>query len=880
MKGRRGENPLLRKAVFLCRSNTLDFSRRGGYNTIMELKEELVLIDGNSLINRAYYALPLLTAKDGTPSNAVYGFAMMLVRMIDEYMPRYIAVAFDMRAKTFRHAMYDGYKATRKGMPDDLAAQMPVLKEMLTKMGITYIEREGIEADDIIGTLAKAYDVKTHILTGDRDSFQLIDRSTAVLFTKRGITDVDVMTEDSLKDRMGLTPAQIVDYKALAGDASDSIPGVPGIGDKRAMDLLGKYGSLTGIYEHIDEIGGKLRENLVGGRDIGMLSYELATIRTDCDVNIALHDLTYDYPFSAAVMEFFEKMEFRSLVRRSELFSASVEPVKSFIPAKVVELTSTDQLIIAIGQAKELAFAIHDDKFCFSTDGAVQYDLGIRRTLLDALPSENEIVDAIAPLLADESVKKYVYDAKKLKKYLGGFGATVVGYDDVALMEYLGGRQARAASSESYAESLGLATDNCAAALILGGRELTDALERQGMMRLYRELELPLVEVLLEMERTGFLLDLEMLAELKKKYDVLETECAERIYELAGQTFNINSPKQLGKVLFEDLGLPYPKRRGGISTSAEVLAHVVADHPVVPEVLRYRFITKLKSTYIEGLAKVAGEDGIVHTDFNQMQTATGRLSSSDPNLQNIPVREDEGKALRGLFVARKGHTLVAADYSQIELRVMAHLSGDAGLVKAYNEGVDIHTTVARELFGSDEPTSKERRMAKTVNFGIIYGMSAFGLSERLGISPKTARMFIDKYFERFPGVKTYLDSVVEQSKTDGYAVSMFGRKRVIPELKSRNFQQRSFGERAAMNMPLQSSAADIIKVAMLKVHSALKGMDAKLILQVHDELIVDAPDAEAEQVAVLLKREMENAVTLRIPLVADVKTGHSWLDCK
>ena len=845
----------------------------------MELKEELVLIDGNSLINRAYYAIPLLTAKDGTPSNAVYGFAMMLVRLIDEYLPRYIAVAFDMRAKTFRHNMYDGYKATRKGMPDDLAAQMPVLKEMLDRMGISYIEREGFEADDIIGTMSKAHGVKTYILTGDRDSFQLIDASTSVLFTKRGITEVDVMTEESLFEKCGLTPSQIVDYKALAGDASDNIPGVPGIGDKRATELLKKYGTLAGIYEHIDELSGKLHDNLVSGREIGMISYELATIKTDCDVRVPLGDLTYDYPFSASVMEFFERMEFRSLVRRSELFGAAVTPVKTYQPARVVPLASVGQLAVVLQNATEFALAVRGDAYSFSVDGEVQYDLGVRRTLFDDAPDENEIVGGIKPFLENAAVKKYVYDAKKVKKQLASFGVGLQGYDDVALMEYLGGRQAKAASAESYAESLGLAVDNCAAALVLGGRELTDALEKQGMTRLYRELELPLLEVLLEMERTGFLLDLAQLAELKKKYDLLETECAQRIYELAGQQFNINSPKQLGKVLFEDLKLPYPKRKS-FSTSAEVLAHVVNDHEIVPEVLRYRFITKLKSTYIEGLAKVAGADGIVHTEFNQMQTTTGRLSSSDPNLQNIPVREDEGKALRGLFIARAGHTLVSADYSQIELRVMAHLSGDVGLVTAYNDGVDIHTAVARELFGCAEPSQKERRMAKTVNFGIIYGMSAFGLSERLGISPKQAKAFIERYFERFPGVKIYLDSVVEQAKNDGYAVSMFGRKRVIPELKSRNFQQRSFGERAAMNMPLQSSAADIIKAAMLRVHAALKEMEARLILQVHDELIVDAPMSEAEKVAEILKREMENAVVLRIPLVADVKIGHSWLDCK
>lgn len=842
----------------------------------MDKKEQLVLIDGNSLINRAYYALPYLTNKDGVPSGAVYGFATMLVRMIEEYSPKYIAVAFDMKAKTFRHEMYDGYKATRKGMPDDLAAQMPILKEMLTTMGIKYIEQEGIEADDIVGTLAKSHPVATYILTGDRDSFQLIDDSTSVLFTRKGISEVDVMTKETLMTAMGLTPSQIVDYKSLAGDASDNIPGVQGIGDKTATLLLQKYGDVSGVYEHLSEIAGRTAEKLTKGEDDCKLSYALARIKTDCDVDTNLFELEYPFPFSRDVMAFFEKMDFRSITRRAELFGEAVSTV-SRPPVRIIKISSIGQLNVILSDVKEFGFAIGEN-YSLSSDGRVQYDISVQRSLLDAALPESETVAALAGALSDPSVKKYVYDAKKMKKYLAPFGVELRGYEDVALMEYLG-EKGKLTSASGYAESIGLQKTDGAAALILGGKEF-EKNNGKNIVDLYRNVELPLVEVLYDMERIGFRVDLKLLTELKAEYNEKERSCAENIYRLTGKTFNINSPKQLGKVLFEDLGIKFPKRGKTISTSAEILEQIKDKHPAVAEVLRYRFIAKINSTYITGLEKVAGKDGVVHTEFNQMQTSTGRLSSSDPNLQNIPVREDDGKVLRGLFIAQEGHSLISADYSQIELRVMAHLSGDKNLIAAYKNGEDIHSSVAVELFGNPTPTDKERRIAKTVNFGIIYGMSAFGLAERLGIYPKEAREYIEKYFMRFPSVKEYLDGVVESAKKTGYAESLFGRRRFIPELRSSNFQQRAFGERAAMNMPLQSTAADIIKIAMLKVYDALKKTSAKLILQVHDELIVDAPSDEVPAVSEILRREMETAVTLNVPLTVQVGVGKTWLSCK
>lgn len=847
----------------------------------MELKDELVLIDGNSLINRAFYALPLLTGKDGGYTNAVYGFANMLVRLIDEYAPKYIAVAFDMKAKTFRHNMYDGYKATRKGMPDELASQLPLLKEMLDKMGIRYIEKEGIEADDIIGTLAARHPIRTYILTGDRDSFQLVTDSTTVLFTRKGISEVDVMTPVTLKERTGLMPSQIVDYKALAGDASDNIPGVPGIGDKKATDLLCRYGSVAGIYAHLDELTAKQRESLENGRQSCEMSYVLASIKTDCDVDVPISELTYRFPFSNEVMEFFERLDFKSLSRRSELFGESVKSASVYDNAIRTEVRGAGEIAAALSGARSFGFALTDGKLSVSPDGTHQYDLPLRVDLLSDAPDEKTAVAAIADKLSDPGVTKYVYDSKSVMTRLAENGAALSGCEDVALMEYLAKPNFKYSSAEGFAETLGLNADSSAAALVQGGKALLDFLDRQNMTELYRGMELPLAAVLYDMQKTGFLLDLELLGQLKVKYAALEEETAEKIYSLAGKRVNLNSPKQLAALLFDELGIEYPKKKHQErSTSAEILLQIRDKHPIVNEIIRYRFISKIKSTYLEGLSKVAGADGIVHTEFNQMQTSTGRLSSSEPNLQNIPVREDEGKALRALFVAREGHLLVNADYSQIELRVMAHLSGDENLIAAYRAGADIHSAVARELFGTEQPSEHDRRVAKTVNFGIIYGMSAYGLAERLGINTKQAKEYIDRYFERYPRVREYLDEVVERAREKGYAESLFGRRRVIAELKATDFRRRGFGERAAMNMPLQSTAADIIKIAMLKVYNALRGMRTKLILQVHDELILDAPEDEADEAAALLKREMESAVELKVPLVVSVNKGKSWYDCK
>ncbi len=844
-----------------------------------ERSEELILIDGNSLLNRAFYGVPPLTTRDGTPAGAVFGFTNMLVRLIEKHNPRYVAAAFDRKAKTFRHLAYAGYKATRHPMPEELAVQLPLLKDLLGRMGIRIIEQDGIEADDIIGTMALNSGVKTFIVTGDRDSFQLVDDRTTVLFTKRGITEVDEITPESLKRITGLTPAQIIDYKALAGDSSDNIPGVPGVGEKTAVGLLEKYGSLKGVYENLDSITGALHTKLEANRPSAEISYYLATIKRDCDIDTSVSLCEYEFPFGGEVFDFFVKMEFKALIKRENLFKRDVgEERKAVIPT-LVEIKSANQAAVVLNGVSELAVDFGDN-VSISFDEKTVFVFLVRESLFGDGMTYDEAIDVLRSVLEDERVVKYVYDVKKVAKDLSPYGVNIKNCEDVALMDYLIRRNFKYGESGDVAALYGLGKEYTAAMLLKEAKSALGDLKENGMSELYSSLELPLSRVLFEMEKTGFKIDTVLLKELEKKYDAEEKECLSRIYALAGKEFNVNSPKQLAKVLFEDLRLYNPNKGSGQSTSAEILEKIRNSHPVVREILRYRFISKLKSTYIEGLDRLVGPGGYVHTAFNQMLTSTGRLSSSKPNLQNIPVREEEGKALRKLFIPSDGNVLVSADYSQIELRIMAHLSGDKNLVAAYERGADIHSAVASELFSTVNPTSEERRIAKTVNFGIIYGMSAFGLSEELGISPTSAKQYIDTYFARYPGVKRYTEKAVEDARKKGYGESLLGRRRAIPELFSSNYNERTAGERAAMNMPLQSSAADVIKLAMLKVHSRLKGMNSRLVLQIHDELVIDADVNELAEVKEILRSEMEGAVKLRVPLVVDVKSGFNLAECK
>lgn len=844
--------------------------------------DNMLLIDGNSLINRAFYALPPLTNAKGEPTQAVYGFTTMLIKAIEDYKPKYIAVAFDLKAPTFRHLKYDGYKATRKGMPEELAVQLPILKELLKLMNISIVEKQGFEADDIIGTLAADDSVMTYIITGDRDSLQLIGKTTRVVLTKRGITDTVVLDEAKLMEDFALTPRQVIDYKSLAGDSSDNIPGVPGVGDKTALNLISRYSDLGGVYSHIDEIGGKLGERLRAGEQSALLSYELATIKTDVPLEEKTSDFIFDFPFSAPVRTFFADNGFKSLLKRDDIFAAGSEKAAIVKMTAVSEkrIESLEFLSELFSEAASFAVAFCDD-IRISTDGAAEYVIPLNRSLVDTGFEYGAVIRALKPYLENSELKKYVFDGKRVKKTLKSEGTGLSGYDDVKLLQYLADMRVGGDSLTELLETLGYDKDKPAAALFLLGEELKREIKRLGMEELYLKAELPLVDVLFDMEERGVQVDVKLLNKLGDKFISEADQLSKVIFELAGKRFNINSPRQLASVLFDDLKIPYPKKSAKHSTNAEILEMITEEHEIVPLVSKYRFIAKLNSTYIEGIRRLLTPDNIIHTDYKQMLTTTGRLSSAEPNLQNIPVREEEGKSLRGLFTARDGYTLVSADYSQIELRLLTHFSGDSRMLELYRNGEDIHTRTAAEVFGVpvSEVTSKMRREAKVVNFGIIYGMSDYGLSQSLKCSVSTARKYMETYFERFSSIKPYFDSIVQNAKKTGYTTTLLGRVRYIPELASPNYMTRQFGERAAMNMPLQGSAADIIKLAMVDVAARLKGLKSRLILQIHDELIVEADDKEVDTVKAVLKESMENCVSLSVPLTVDIECGKSWLDC-
>lgn len=844
--------------------------------------DNMLLIDGNSLINRAFYALPPLTNAKGEPTQAVYGFTTMLIKAIEDYKPKYIAVAFDLKAPTFRHLKYDGYKATRKGMPEELAVQLPILKELLKLMNISIVEKQGFEADDIIGTLAADDSVMTYIITGDRDSLQLIGKTTRVVLTKRGITDTVVLDEAKLMEDFALTPRQVIDYKSLAGDSSDNIPGVPGVGDKTALNLISRYSDLGGVYSHIDEIGGKLGERLRAGEQSALLSYELATIKTDVPLEEKTSDFIFDFPFSAPVRTFFADNGFKSLLKRDDIFAAGSEKAAVVKMTAVSEkrIESLEFLSELFSEAASFAVAFCDD-IRISTDGAAEYVIPLNRSLVDTGFEYGAVIRALKPYLENSELKKYVFDGKRVKKTLKSEGTGLSGYDDVKLLQYLADMRVGGDSLTELLETLGYDKDKPAAALFLLGEELKREIKKLGMEELYLKAELPLVDVLFDMEERGVQVDVKLLNKLGDKFISEADQLSKVIFELAGKRFNINSPRQLASVLFDDLKIPYPKKSAKHSTNAEILEMITEEHEIVPLVSKYRFIAKLNSTYIEGIRRLLTPDNIIHTDYKQMLTTTGRLSSAEPNLQNIPVREEEGKSLRGLFTARDGYTLVSADYSQIELRLLTHFSGDSRMLELYRNGEDIHTRTAAEVFGVpvSEVTSKMRREAKVVNFGIIYGMSDYGLSQSLKCSVSTARKYMETYFERFSSIKPYFDSIVQNAKKTGYTTTLLGRVRYIPELASPNYMTRQFGERAAMNMPLQGSAADIIKLAMVDVAARLKGLKSRLILQIHDELIVEADDKEVDTVKAVLKESMENCVSLSVPLTVDIECGKSWLDC-
>lgn len=852
--------------------------------------KKFIVIDGNSLINRAFYALPLMTNSDGEYSNAVYGFCNMLVKAITEYEPEYIAVAFDVKAPTFRHKMYSEYKGTRKGMPEELAQQMPILKKILRAMNIRTIEQAGIEADDIIGIISKRFKEHTIILSGDKDNLQLIDDTTSVWLTKKGISNLEKYDEVKLMEDYNIKPYQVIELKALMGDNSDNIPGVPGVGEKTAMKLLNTYTTLDGVYENIEDQKGKLKERLVENKELAYLSHKLATINTTAPLDIEIEECVYDFPFKKDAYELFKQYDFKSLLRRKDLFEES-EDFKIELQRKTInKIVKTNveliSLVEEIKKAGEFSFYM-GQTVKVSVSQFEEYDILIKENMLSEGLDLSEVLSGLKEVLEDENIKKVMYEYKNIKHFLfdNGFMLNGVGFD-IHLAEYLvSGSKKTSADIADFTDKYNYPKTSIASCMIKAKAVLDKTLNEEGMKELYYDVEFKLIDVLYDMENNGVKIDMEVLNELSFKYNNELKKLTEQIYEIAGEEFNIKSPKQLSVILFDKLNIYYGNNKKK-STSVDVLEKLAKDHEIIPLIMRYRHIAKLHGTYLEGFVKLIDKKTeLVHTVFKQTITSTGRLSSTEPNMQNIPVRTDDGKNLRKMFVTRfEGGQLITADYSQVELRIMAHYSQDENLLEAYRLGKDIHAKTASDIFDipEKEVTSDQRRDAKAVNFGIIYGISDYGLSQNIGTTRIRAKEYIGKYFDKYPGVKKFMENSVELAQEKGYVCTLMGRKRYIPNIKASNHLVRQAAERAAMNMPLQGTASDIIKVAMIRVAKKLKKLnfEAKLILQIHDELIIDTPKKEIEVVKELLKQEMETAYKLDIPLTVDVNSGKSWFDTK
>lgn len=858
---------------------------------------KLLVIDGNSIINRAYYGIKLLSTKDGVYTNAVFGFLNMMKRFEDMCSPDAVAVAFDVHAPTFRHKMYDAYKAGRHAMPDELRSQMPIVKNLLHLLGIKTIECEGWEADDILGTLAarcREDGNECFIATGDRDSLQLAHGGVKVLLAKTKSTDV--MDEQAIAVEYGVTPQQLIQVKALQGDSSDNIPGVTKVGPKTALDLIARFKTLDGVYENIDDESIKkgTRTHLIEDKEQAYLSLELGTIRTDAPIDTDINSyLLGDFDKNAAAGEFL-RLELYSLMDKYNLNAN--EAITQSTPEKSREITrltcvDADYLLKKIGD---------DDAYFYPLiiDGQITDLLFAFGDEIIVIPSETpEYKYFVRNFFENEKCKKFTYNSKYLHRLAADLSVeckSVCG--DLMLSAYL-----LKPSDSNYGiehlcldynvpmpefkNSLGSSDENVVyAAVIKPLFDKTDALlDEANQTDLLHNIELPLARVLAKMEHVGFCVDKNGIEEFGKSLSSRINVLTDLIYKEVGHEFNINSPKQLGVALFEELKLPCKKKtKSGYSTNAEVLESLRYDHAVIEYILEYRSLTKLKSTYCDGLLKVIAPDGRIHTSFNQVETRTGRISSLEPNLQNIPIRTPLGRELRKFFVAGDGETLIDADYSQIELRVLADLSNDENMINAFNGGVDIHTTTASQVFGLpvDMITKELRSRAKAVNFGIVYGIGAFSLAKDIGVSRKEAQGYINNYLATFSGVDKYMNHMIELAKERGYSETLFNRRRYLPELSSSNHMLRAFGERVARNMPIQGTAADIIKIAMVKVDKRLtdENMKSRLILQVHDELIVEAPEDEAQKALEIVTQEMENACKMKVCLRADGKIGKTWFD--
>lgn len=874
---------------------------------------KLLLIDGNSIMNRAFYGIPDMTTNDGRHTNAIYGFLNIILKVIEEEQATHICVAFDLKKKTFRHEMYEAYKGTRKGMPEELHEQMPRIKEILQAMHIRIVEQEGFEADDLIGTLSKKGEREgfaVTILSGDRDLLQLATDTVLVRIpkTKHGKTEVEDYYAKNVVETYGVTPLIFIDMKGLMGDTSDNIPGVPGIGEKTAAKLLAEYGDLDGVYAAVDSMkASKMKQNLIENKDLAYLSKTLATIKLDCPIPFEFSEATYNDPFNAEAYTLFEDLELKSFYKR---FSVEKKEELTFETVLIDEIDGYNALLAKLQKAKEVSFAwitqdgealgvavcmdlehvylirfmmfiteamVADNLLALSRDYQVQLACMHVKKLLSFLNfhEEDAVFDAgLAAYLLQPNQSEYEYDTLA-KVYL-----------DVTLpsdKEMLGKEKLGYFSFEDEKVQKWMAYQAIVPYKIKS--VLREKLKETGMESLYDEMELPCLYALYEMEKNGIRVDGEALHQYGKKLRTRIEELTAEIHAMAGEEFNINSPKKLGEILFEKLGLKNGKKtKTGYSTSAEVLEKLTNAHSIIPRILEYRQLTKLNSTYAEGLAGYIRADGRIHGKFHQTVTVTGRISSADPNLQNIPTRMPLGREIRKVFIPEEGSVFVDADYSQIELRVLAHMSGDAALIAAYQADEDIHAITASQVFDVplDQVDSTLRRKAKAVNFGIVYGISSFGLGQDLDISRKEAEGYIEKYFATYGKVKEFLDRTVEDAKKNGYTVTMFGRRRPIPELASSNFMTRSFGERAAMNAPVQGTAADIIKIAMVRVNRRLKEehLQSKLVLQIHDELIIETKKEEVEIVQKILVQEMMHAADLAVPLLVDANVGDSWYDAK
>ena len=865
--------------------------------------KKLLILDSNSILNRAFYGVRYLSAKDGTPTNAIYGFLNILLKLIKEQEPDYICAAFDVKAPTFRHKQYEGYKAQRKPMPEGLAAQMPLAKDVLRAMGVTILEKEGYEADDIIGTVARLCEeseISCFIATGDKDDLQLASDKTKVILTvtKSGYNETIIYDDKAVKEKYHVTPTEFIDVKALMGDPSDNIPGVKGVGEKTAMSLIEKHHSIEYIYENIDDIGlkGAMLQKMKDGREMAFMSKELATINRNTPIEFNAEKCVFDgFENNGELYEILKRLELNSIIKKLDL--SGVDNVKE-----------NEDIF------KDFSYQVGDKNMISGDKVTVVLDFDGDNISSAAVGAGNNAVvlneqDDIKELLEDDSIAKVMFDVKEAIVKLNCRIDIKNIADDTAIAAYLVDPAKNEYTIEKLAseyfgtviekpevKQLSLLDDvetdrseylaKCAVALGVLNERIGDKIKENGQEKLYQEVELPLVTVLAHLEINGFLVDDHQLKEfadkLGEKIDALTNE----IYMLAGEEFNINSPKQLGVILFEKLELkPVKKTKTGYATNADVLEKLRDKHPIVNFIMEYRQLAKLKSTYCDGLRAVVNPNTHrIHSVFTQTVTVTGRLSSTEPNLQNIPTRTELGREIRKMFVAKDGYVLVDADYSQIELRVLAHIANDETMINAFRNNEDIHAVTASQVLGIplEDVTKEQRSSAKAVNFGIVYGIGEFSLAQDLHISVKEAKAYIESYLEKYHGVRNYMESIKEQAKKDGYVKTMLNRIRYIPELKSPNYNIRQFGERVALNTPIQGTAADIIKLAMVRVDNRLinEGLKSKLILQVHDELIVEAHKDEVDKVKQILSEEMQSAMELNVPLKVDMSTGHSWYDAK